>query len=72
MDKVSTEIRGLSSTDCNFQGLSRCVQSGTLFNSHVSSENKSHPDPEISQIWLGIFAVCNFSYLEIVNMLLIV
>ena len=35
LDKVSTEIRGLSSTDCNFQGLSRCVGSGTLSNSHV-------------------------------------
>ena len=35
LNKVSTEIRGLSSTDCNFQGLSRCVQSGTLSNSHV-------------------------------------
>ena len=23
LDKVSTEIQGLSSTDCNFQGLSR-------------------------------------------------
>ena len=30
-----------------------------------------HPDPEISHIWLGIFAVCNFSYLEIVNILLL-
>ena len=35
LDKVSTEIRGLSSTDCNFQGLSRCARSGTLSNSHV-------------------------------------
>ena len=35
LNKVSTEIRGLSSTDCNFQGLSRCVQSWTLSNSHV-------------------------------------
>ena len=26
LDKVSTEIQKLSSTDCNFQGLSRCVQ----------------------------------------------
>ena len=25
LDKVSTEIQELSSTDCNFQGLSRCV-----------------------------------------------
>ena len=35
LDKVSSEIRGLSSTDCNFQGLSRCARSGTLSNSHV-------------------------------------
>ena len=35
LNKVSTEIRGLSSTDCNFQGLSRCVRSGTLSSSHV-------------------------------------
>ena len=27
LDKVSTEIQGLSSTDCNFQGLTRCVES---------------------------------------------
>ena len=26
LDKVSTEIQGLPSTDCNFQGLSRCVR----------------------------------------------
>ena len=26
LDKVSTEIQGLSSAYCNFQGLSRCVQ----------------------------------------------
>ena len=26
LDKVSTEIQGLSSTYCNFQGLSRCVR----------------------------------------------
>ena len=26
MDKVSTEIQGLSRTDCNFQGLSSCVR----------------------------------------------
>ena len=25
LDKVSTEIQEFSSTDCNFQGLSRCV-----------------------------------------------
>ena len=31
-----------------------------------------HPDPVISHIWLAIFAVCNFSYLEILNILFIV
>ena len=26
LDEVSSDIQGLSSTDCNFQGLSRCVR----------------------------------------------
>ena len=33
--KVSIEIQGLSSTDCNFQGLSRCTQ--TLLKGHLYS-----------------------------------
>ena len=54
--KFSIEIQGLSSTDCNFQGLSRCVRTLWLVMPHgqfASTNQKHHSDlgSHASSVW---------------------
>ena len=57
--KHGSQLRNHSVLFCQLSGGSRHSDKG----GGEGGFESGHPDPQISHVWLAIFAVCNFSYL---------
>ena len=64
LDKVSTEIQGLSSTDCNFQGLSRPWTFYFKFQG-LSRTFKVRANPDLKYCQLSTYSECQLRELQL-------